>query len=277
MQISFITREMQKEREKPPQPEAALPLNNLNKMNRNNRSSHPYLSNSSRRSPVRGTVQDLTDSTGASETEVIFSQNYFSAILFFIFVLFWYNWQVLDNAQTAENSLGSARVSSAFHEHLNRHRESLMSQQSRQCDANANHARLVSFQDVRNHFDQQPTKNSNSSRQTPCSNNKKNSNDHKKTNVETDWEEIFHRCRRYDDHSLLRNDPLFTPFVWFGLGYLGYVRITPRPFISVAIVAVSFGKRTVTLALAATTNPWTMMSSRRIPNPITCLSHLKLS
>lgn len=72
IQISFITREMQKEREKPPQPEAALPLNNLNKMNRNNRSSHPYLSNSSRRSPVRGTVQDLTDSTGASETEVIF-------------------------------------------------------------------------------------------------------------------------------------------------------------------------------------------------------------
>lgn len=73
MQIGFIMNEVQKEREKPPQPEATLPplpLSNLNKMNRNSRTPHPYLSNNPRRSPVRGTVQDPSD--GPSENEVIY-------------------------------------------------------------------------------------------------------------------------------------------------------------------------------------------------------------
>ena len=98
--------------------------------------------------------------------------------------------------------MGSVRVSSAFHEHLNRHRESLMSlqnsQNSGQC--NINHARLVSFQDVRNHFDQQSTSstsNISTTRQNLCISKKKDDNDNNKKAVsETDWEDIFHRCRR---------------------------------------------------------------------------------
>ena len=46
VQISFVLREIQKEREKPP-------LNTSNKNNRNTRTPHPYFNNILRRSPVR--------------------------------------------------------------------------------------------------------------------------------------------------------------------------------------------------------------------------------
>lgn len=97
------------------------------------------------------------------------------------------------------------RVSNAFHEHLKRHRENLLSLQNE--TENVNYNRLVSFQDVRNHFDQrdlvvdnEPSNNSSRRNQLPTpTRRKKNDNDDITSNQspsETDWEDVFHRARR---------------------------------------------------------------------------------
>ena len=115
--------------------------------------------------------------------------------------------QLLDNGIVDTGS--RVRVSNAFHEHLNRHRENLLSRsQSVQEPSvqdtaavictNDNHARLISFQDVRNHFDQHPESNSAPlSRQVVQQKKNKKGDDNEANNRETDWEDLFHRCRRY--------------------------------------------------------------------------------
>lgn len=116
--------------------------------------------------------------------------------------------QLLDNG-IVDTGSRAVRVSNAFHEHLNRHRENLLSRsQSVQEPSvqdtaavictNDNHARLISFQDVRNHFDQHPESNSAPlSRQVVQQKKNKKGDDNEANNRETDWEDIFHRCRRY--------------------------------------------------------------------------------
>lgn len=174
VQISFALREIQKEREKPP-------LNmTLNKNNRSSRTPHPYLN--SRRSPVRS-----HDSESSKPEEL------------------------LDNASSTDTR---GRVSSAFHEHLKRYRENLLGLQKEKQESNhlqsvgnANHVRLVSFQDVRNHFDQRGMLDNepNSPQSTPRMNQlpprrKNNEEDDgtssNQTPLETDWEDVFHRARR---------------------------------------------------------------------------------
>lgn len=204
LQISFIMTELQKEREKPPLTAVPLTTNNtnLNKINRNNNRTvpHPYLSNNnngssaSRRSPARGQVHepDPSSSSGSATNSVNTNSS---------------EVELLDNGIVETGS--RVRVSNAFHEHLNRHRENLLSRsQSVQepsvqdaaviCTNDDNHARLISFQDVRNHFDQHPENNSISSaplsRQVQQKKNKKDDNE--LTSRGTDWEDIFHRCRR---------------------------------------------------------------------------------
>ncbi|XP_046646967.1 F-box only protein 25-like [Daphnia pulicaria] len=176
VQISFALREIQKEREKPPLNVTAAP----NKNNRSSRTPHPYLN--PRRSPVR------SHDTDSSKPE-----------------------ELLDNASSADTR---GRVSSAFHEHLKRHRENLLSLQSEDQDQsshqviNANHNRLVSFQDVRNHFDQremldnEPRSPRTTNQLPPRRKNNEKDDDisqpagGNQSNLETDWEDVFHRARR---------------------------------------------------------------------------------
>ena len=105
------------------------------------------------------------------------------------------------------------RVSNAFHEHLNRHRDSLMSLQQNDQEPtgqNANHNRLLSFQDVRNHFDQlEPLDNQPDSRRVTSkriNDNKTARTDSKEQVFENDWEEIYHRARRY---YFFKNEHIF--------------------------------------------------------------------
>ncbi len=107
---------------------------------------------------------------------------------------------MLDNASTDTRG----RVSNAFHEHLKRHRDNLLSLQNDQEHHNVNHNRLVSFQDVRNHFDQRGQldndPSSNGSRRNQLPPRRKNNDNEDSTNqnsaLETDWEDVFHRARR---------------------------------------------------------------------------------
>lgn len=104
-------------------------------------------------------------------------------------------------------------MSSAFHEHLKRYRENLLSLQKEEQESNhlqsvgnANHDRLVSFQDVRNHFDQremvdnEPNSPQNAARMNQLPPRRKNNEDDGSCNnqsaLETDWEDVFHRSRR---------------------------------------------------------------------------------
>jgi hypothetical protein len=118
-----------------------------------------------------------------------------------------YSLQLLDNVSSTDTR---GRVSSAFHEHLKRHRENLLSLQNEEQESNhqqainANHNRLVSFQDVRNHFDQREMLDNEPSRpranQLPPrrKNNEKDDgiSPNNQSNLETDWEDVFHRARR---------------------------------------------------------------------------------
>lgn len=93
------------------------------------------------------------------------------------------------------------RVSNAFAQHLGQLRDNLLSRQQSGQEPSTNHNRLLSFQDVRNHFDQlEPLDNETNNQMV--SNSSKRVNDNKKVdnnqqqNFENDWEDIYHRARR---------------------------------------------------------------------------------
>ena len=85
------------------------------------------------------------------------------------------------------------RVSNAFAQHLGQLRDNLLSRQQSGQES-SNHNRLLSFQDVRNHFDQlEPLDNQPNNQM--ASTLSKRIND-KKVDNENDWEDIYHRARR---------------------------------------------------------------------------------
>ena len=105
------------------------------------------------------------------------------------------------------------RVSEAFHEHLNQTRESLQQQQQQpqqlqqqQLDNAASDNQLnldgnqrISFQDVRNHFDQRINRqNSNEATsqriRKPLRSERIVKNDNQEPSA--DWEDVYHRLRR---------------------------------------------------------------------------------
>ena len=199
VQISFALSEIQKEREKPH-------LNvTLNKNNRSSRTPHPYLN--PRRSPVRS-----HDADSSKPEEVLSTHTDKKEISIFRLTSKYFLFQLLDNVSSSTDTRG--RVSSAFHEHLKRHRENLLSLQNeaeqesshQQQVINANHSnRLVSFQDVRNHFDQREMldnepRSPRTNQQLPPKrkNNEKDDciSPNNQSNLETDWEDVFHRARR---------------------------------------------------------------------------------
>lgn len=67
VQVSFIMRQVQKEREKTSLNITTTPAAPLNKNNRNTRTPHPYLNNNLRRSPVRSQQHEADPSHQSSE------------------------------------------------------------------------------------------------------------------------------------------------------------------------------------------------------------------
>jgi len=187
-QINFILDEMAKQREK------NAHNNHFNKnSNRSSRTLHPYLNNTNNNSNNNSNYVSRQNSVRSCDSNESTDHKPWTQ-------------------QLLENSCG--RVSSAFHDHLNRHRDNLMTQQQQQQHQQQQqqqqqengdelgNSRFTSFQDVRNHFDQRPSdtetaENSFQQRNIFCSRNNNDDNDTVESKCnQTDWEDVYHRLRR---------------------------------------------------------------------------------
>jgi len=177
-QINFILDEMAKQREKNAQ------NNNFNKNNnRSSRTLHPYHNNNNNNSSNNNNNNSNNNSNYASRQNSV--------------------QRSCDSNESDDNKQWqSGRVSSAFHQHLNRHRDDAMTQQQPESCADELVSRFTSFQDVRNHFDQRPSNtdnvdNSFQQRGRNVFSSRNNDNDTVESPCsQTDWEDVYHRLRR---------------------------------------------------------------------------------
>jgi len=217
-QINFIIDEMSKERDKNAHREREKNSNsNTNKTNRGSRTLHPYLNNSNNNN---NNNNNSNNSNHNSNSNYLSRQNSVRSSRDSITESSHHKAWLLENV--GRDDLARGRVSNAFHEHLNRHRDNFKThqqqeanraddmhingsqQQQQQQQQQQKKNQFTSFQDVRNHFDQRNQEEVMNDNSYPRSRNvsfssRKNDNDveeSSKMSGQTDWEDVYHRLRR---------------------------------------------------------------------------------